>query len=177
MQEIDNRLEDWLVDRYGRFEALNPELKRLAKHIASHREGWLLLLHDPAVPPTNNHAEHMLRPAVITRIVGGCNKTLLRALVHSILARIMVTCKQRGQKFLDLARRSWSTDQPQAINLVPLSNSATPTGSIQATKTHRSRDLTPPIQPPNGTLGFFLRQNVWLTFRPLALCTALVDVS
>jgi len=36
-----------------------------------------VFLHDPEVPPTNNHAELMLRPAVITRKVGGCNKTLL----------------------------------------------------------------------------------------------------
>src|SRR5262245_41799610 len=77
VQEIDNRLEDWLVDRFARFESLSPELSRLAKHIANHRDEWLLFLHEPAVPPTNNHAERMLRPAVITRKIGGCNKTLL----------------------------------------------------------------------------------------------------
>jgi transposase len=129
-QDIDNRLEDWLVDRFARFKSLSSELKRLAKHIANHRDEWLLFLHDPAVPPTNNHAERMLRPAVITRKVGGCNKTLLGALVHSILASIMVTCKQRGQKFLEVARRLWSADEPQAIPLVPLPNSAIPAGSI-----------------------------------------------
>jgi hypothetical protein len=43
------------------------------------------------VPPTNNHAEQMLRPAVITRKVGGCNKNLLGALLHSILASLMVS--------------------------------------------------------------------------------------
>lgn len=126
VQEIDNRLEVWLVDRYARFESLSPELRRLAKHIANHRDEWLLFLHDPAVPPTNNHAERMLRPAVITRKIGGCNKTLLGALVHSILASLMVTCKQRGQKFLELARRFLSADQPQAIPLVPQPNPATP---------------------------------------------------
>jgi hypothetical protein len=44
--------------------------------IRVHRGEWLVFLHDPEVPPTNNHAEQMLRPAVITRKVGGCNKTL-----------------------------------------------------------------------------------------------------
>jgi hypothetical protein len=102
VQEIDKRLEDWLVDRFARLETLSPELRRLAKHLANHHDEWLLFLHDPVVPPTNNHAERMLRPAVITRKVGGCNKTLLGALVHSILASIMVTCKQRGQQFLEL---------------------------------------------------------------------------
>ena len=66
-----------------------------------------MFLHDAEVPPTNNHAEQMLRPAVITRKVGGCNKTLLGALVHSILASLMVSCKRQSKRFLDLARRLW----------------------------------------------------------------------
>jgi transposase len=96
--------------------------------VANHDDEWLVFLHDPAVPPTNNHAERMLRPAVITRKVGGCNKTLMGALVHSILASLMVTCKQQGQKFLDLARQLWSSDPPQAIPLLPLTGPATPAG-------------------------------------------------
>jgi hypothetical protein len=59
----------------------------------------------------------------------GCNKTLLGALVHSILASIMVTCKQQGQRFLELARQLWSAGQPQAIPLVPPPSSATHVGS------------------------------------------------
>ena len=82
---------------------------------ARHRDEWLVFLNDPEVPATNNHAERMLRPAVITRKIGGCNKTLLGALVHSILASIMVTCHRRGKRFLDLARQLWQSSQPQAI--------------------------------------------------------------
>jgi hypothetical protein len=96
---------------------------------ANHFDEWLLFLREPQVPPTNNHAERMLRPAVITRKVGGCNKTLLGALVHSILASILVTCKQQGRKFLELARQLWSAGQPQAIALVPPPSPATPAGS------------------------------------------------
>ena len=115
--EIDNRLEDWLTFWYGRFESLDPDVKRLLKHVANHRDEWLVFLNEPEVPATNNHAERMLRPAVITRKIGGCNKSLLGALVHSILASIMVTCQQRGQKFLDLAKQLWSRSEPQAIPL------------------------------------------------------------
>jgi transposase len=82
-----------------------------------------VFLHDPEVPPTNNHAEQMLRPAVITRKVGGCNKNLLGALVHSILASIMVSCKRRGKRFLDLARQLWQSKQPQALSLEALPES------------------------------------------------------
>ena len=128
VQEMEERLEAWLIDQYDRYASLSPELQRLCKHVANHEEQWLLFLHDPEVPPTNNHAERMLRPAVITRKVGGCNKTLLGALVHSILASLMVTCKQQGQKFLDLARRLWSSNEPQAIPIVSLANPDIPAG-------------------------------------------------
>jgi hypothetical protein len=73
----------------------------------THRREWLVFLHDAEVPPTNNHAERMLWPAAITRKVGGCNKTLLGALVHSLLASLMVSCKRQSKRFLDLARRLW----------------------------------------------------------------------
>jgi hypothetical protein len=95
----------------------------LAGVIRAHRGEWLVFLHDPAVPPTNNHAEQMLRPAVITRKVGGCNKTLWGALVHGILASLMVTCPRRGRKFLDLARQLWQVGEPQAM---PLPNASGP---------------------------------------------------
>lgn len=119
VQEVENRLDDWLEANLRRHK-LSPELNRLDNHIRNHRGEWLIFLHDPEVPPTNNHAEQMLRPAVITRKVGGCNKTLWGALVHSVLASLMVTCKRQGKRFLDLARQLWQTSQPQAIDLATL---------------------------------------------------------
>jgi hypothetical protein len=61
----------------------------------------------------------MPRPAVITRKVGGCNKTLLGSLVHSVLTSIMVTCQQQGRKFLALAKQLWRGGTPQAVPLMP----------------------------------------------------------
>jgi transposase len=117
VQEIENRLDNWLD---GLPRTISPELNRLDNHIRAHRGEWLVFLHDPEVPPTNNHAEQMLRPAVITRKVGGCNKTLWGALVHSVLASVMVTCQRQGKRFLDLARRLWQNGDPQAIDLEAL---------------------------------------------------------
>jgi transposase len=114
VQEMENRLDDWLD---GLPRSLSPELDRLDNHIRAHRGEWLVFLHEAEVPPTNNHAEQMLRPAVITRKVGGCNKTLWGSLVHSVLASIMVSCKRQGKHFLDLARRLWQSSAPQAIDL------------------------------------------------------------
>jgi transposase len=119
VQEVENRLDDWLAANL-RQPTLSPELNRLDDHVRAHRGEWFVFLHDAEVPPTNNHAEQMLRPAVITRKVGGCNKTLWGALVHSTLASVMVTFKRQGQRFLDLARRLWQSSDPQAIDLEAL---------------------------------------------------------
>jgi transposase len=126
VQGIEDRLDDWLEANLRR-RSCSAELDRLDTHLRAHRGEWLTFLHDPEVPPTNNHAEQMLRPAVITRKVGGCNKNLLGALVHSILSSIMVTCHRQGKRFLDLARQLWQSDQPQAIAVEKLPQ-ATGTG-------------------------------------------------
>jgi len=75
VQRIEDRFDDWLESN-NRRRTLSPELERLDMHLRKHRGEWLVFLHDAEVPATNNHAEQMLRPAVITRKVGGCNKTV-----------------------------------------------------------------------------------------------------
>jgi transposase len=125
VQETEDRLDAWLDANLER-PTLSPDLDRLDSHIRAHRGEWLTFLHDSEVPPTNNHAEQMLRPAVLTRKTGGCNKNLLGALVHSILASIMVSCHRRGKRFLDLARQLWQTNQPQAIPLETLPDPTAP---------------------------------------------------
>lgn len=128
VQNIEDRLDGWLDANLQR-PTLSPDLDRLDSHIRAHRGEWLTFLHDPQVPPTNNHAEQMLRPAVLTRKVGGCNKNLMGALVHSILASIMVSCHRQGKRFLDLARQLWQNNLPRAIPLeiLPDPPSAQPT--------------------------------------------------
>lgn len=116
VQEIENRIVAWVL---AKPDHCSDDLRRLYNHFTAHITEWLVFLHQPSVPPTNNHAESMLRPAVITRKVGGCNKTLLGSLVHSVLASIMVTCKQRGAKFLELAKLLWCAGEAKAMPLVP----------------------------------------------------------
>jgi transposase len=119
VQEIENRLDAWLEANLLTLQTgtLSPELDRLDSHMRAHRGEWLVFLHDPEVPPTNNHAEQMLRPAVLTRKIGGCNKNLLGALVHSILSSLMVSCHRQGKRFLDLARQLWRSNEPAAVPL------------------------------------------------------------
>jgi transposase len=117
VQQIEDRLDDWL-------DAAAPtpddDVYRLVKHVASHRAEWLVFLRDAEVPATNNHAERMIRPAVITRKVGGCNKTLKGAAVHGVLASLIASCRQQGRRFLDLCKRLWTGEGPQAIKISEL---------------------------------------------------------
>lgn len=100
VQEIENRLDAWLFDPRRR---PGEEVERLIRHLCAHRGEWLVFLHEPGVPPTNNHAEQMLRPAVISRKIGGCNKTEAGAETHSILSSVIVTVQRLGQRFLEVA--------------------------------------------------------------------------
>ena len=123
VQEMENCLDAWL-DNNARRRQPSAELERLDKHVRTHRGEWLVFLHEPQVPPTNNHAEQMLRPAVITRKVGGCNKNEGGARVHEILASLMVTCHRNGKRFLDLARQLWQNREETAVDLASLPEAA-----------------------------------------------------
>ena len=47
---------------------------RLAQHIGKYRDYLFTFLDTPGVPPDNNHAERMIRPAVILRKNSLCNR-------------------------------------------------------------------------------------------------------
>ena len=114
--KIEDRLDAWLET----VPLKDADVDRLVQHVAAHRGEWLVFLHDAEVPATNNHAERMIRPAVITRKVGGCNKTLKGAAVHGVLASLIASCRQQGRRFVDLAKRLWTADGAQAITISEL---------------------------------------------------------
>jgi hypothetical protein len=53
---------------------------------------------------------------VVVRKLGGCNKTLQGALVHGILASLMVSVQQHGKRFLELALGLWRQPIPQPLD-------------------------------------------------------------
>jgi transposase len=112
--EIERRLTQWLG-----FFGYDPsdELKKLANHLRHYRDQWLVFLYDSDVPPTNNHAERMIRPSLAIRKIGGCNKSLKGALVHQVLTSIMVTCRQRAMDLLGVAQQLLRNKEPVAIPL------------------------------------------------------------
>jgi hypothetical protein len=74
---------------------------RFAKRLRKHRPHLLRFLYVDGLEATNNQAERMLRPAVITRKTNGCNRTQNGAVAHAILSSILVTCRQRAIPILD----------------------------------------------------------------------------
>jgi len=96
--QLEAQLDGLIAARRQLTDADNA---RLAKRLRKHREHLLRFLYVDGLDATNNQAERMLRPAVITRKTGGCNRTEGGAEVHSILASVLTTCRQQGFSILD----------------------------------------------------------------------------
>ena len=74
---------------------------RFAKRLRKHRPHLLRFLYVDELESTNNLAERMLRPAVITRKTNGCNRNRSGAMTHAILSSVLVTCRQHSIPILD----------------------------------------------------------------------------
>lgn len=96
--ELEARL-DQLIDIRRRFS--DPDNARFAKRLRKHRPHLLRFLYMDELDATNNQAERMLRPAVITRKTGGCNRTDAGAEAHAILSSVLATCRQHAIPILD----------------------------------------------------------------------------
>ncbi len=90
---LERRL-DKLIDERRPFS--DPDNKRFAKQLRKQQPHLLRFLYIDELDATNNQAERMLRPAVITRKTGGCNRTEQGADTHAILSSILVTCRQQS---------------------------------------------------------------------------------
>jgi transposase len=84
------------LDRLLERHLTDPDNARFAKTLRKQRPRLLTFLYHPAVPPTNNAAERELRPAVVVRKTGGCNRTEAGADAHAILASVLRTCQKQG---------------------------------------------------------------------------------
>jgi len=74
---------------------------RFARRLRKHRPHLLRFLYVDGLDATNNLAERQLRPGVIIRKTNGCNRSKAGAQTHSVLASILVTCRQHSVPILD----------------------------------------------------------------------------
>jgi len=89
----------------------HPDNLRLKNHLAAHRDQLFPCLYDPLAPPTNNRAEQELRGAVVTRKIGGCNRTDQHARSHAIIASVAQTAHRNGHTLTDFVRE-WMQIRP-----------------------------------------------------------------
>ena len=93
-RELEERL-DALIAKGRHFT--DPDNARLAKRLRKQRKNLFTFLEREEVESTNNRAERALRPAVILRKTGGCNRTSRGARTHAVLASLLATAKQQGR--------------------------------------------------------------------------------
>jgi transposase len=97
-QDLEARL-DVLIAPQRRLS--DRDNARFAKRLRKHRPHLLRFLYVDDLDATNNLAERMLRPAVITRKTNGCNRNRGGATTHAILSSVLVTCHQHSIPILD----------------------------------------------------------------------------
>jgi transposase len=117
VREIENRFDHWLSLNT---KSGHEDLQRLARHLVDHRHEWFLYLYNPELPTTNNLAERQIRPGVITRKVGGCNKTARGAFATKTFASLLATCRQQGRSYRALLTQLLHASTPRRINLASL---------------------------------------------------------
>jgi transposase len=84
------------LDRLLARQLTEADNARFAKTLRKQRPRLLTFLYHDAVAPTNNAAERELRPAVVVRKTGGCNRTASGAQAHAVLASVLRTCQKQG---------------------------------------------------------------------------------
>jgi transposase len=110
IQLINRRLNE-LADDAGLNQVYDdPDAIRLGKRISMYRDHLFTFLDKPEIPHDNNHAERMLRPAVIMRKNSQQNRSDRGAQTQAVLMSIYRTLKLRGHdpvKTMTAAARQW----------------------------------------------------------------------
>ncbi len=96
--EVESQLDQLIATRR---RLRDPDNARFAKRLRKNRPHLLRFLYVDGLDATNNQAERMLRPAVITRKTNGCNRTQSGAETHAVLASVLATCHQHSIPILD----------------------------------------------------------------------------
>lgn len=117
LSRLEKCFDDWI---WLSEESAQPELQRLRKHLLKHRPEWFQYLYQVGLPATNNLAERQIRPGVITRKLGGCNKSWLGAMTTRILSSLAATCRQQSRQFGAAIRHLLHAREPTKLSIASL---------------------------------------------------------
>ena len=119
---------DRLLDR----QLTDADNARFAKLLRKQRPRLFTFLYHDAVSPTNNLAERELRPAVIVRKTGGCNRSETGAHAHAILTSVLRTCQKQGFDPVDVLKQLLQNAETMILDLAAPSKMKTVSPSALA---------------------------------------------
>jgi transposase len=103
----DDEFEDMAGDLERQFFEIldtkpsNATNARMVNRLLTWQDAVLRCLRIPGVPSTNNHAERQIRPGVVMRKRGGCNRSERGARTFERLASIAATRAQHGLSLIE----------------------------------------------------------------------------
>jgi hypothetical protein len=106
------------LDRLLERHLTDADNARFAKLLRKQRARLLTFLYHDAVAPTNNLAERELRPAVIVRKTGGCNRSDAGAHAHAILNSVLRTCQKQGLDAVQVLKQLLQNAETRLVDLV-----------------------------------------------------------
>lgn len=105
-KNMEARLDELLARPpvYAKEDGDGTELDKIKKGIAKHRDHIFTFLTNPAVSPTNNDSEKVLRPAKTKLKVSGCFRTESGAENYATVASVIQTAVKNGQNPFEVLR-------------------------------------------------------------------------
>jgi transposase len=104
------------MDRVLQRHYRTPANQRLANHLIRERDAMFTFLYCPG-EATNYRAEQAIRPMVVTRKVGGGNRTPRGAHTQSVLVSILHTCGQQLRPAICVVARLLRSAKPEVLDL------------------------------------------------------------
>lgn len=107
------------MDRLLEKNLTDPDNARLARRLQKHRDHIFTYLYDVTgeTEPTNNAAEREIRPAVITRKNGACNRSANGAKATAILSSVIRSCKKSGKNVINTIAELLCSPEPMVADL------------------------------------------------------------
>jgi len=79
----------------------NAANRRMVERLRTWHDAVVRSLRDMHVPATNNHAERQVRPSVVTRKRGGCNRSERGVRAFEVITSLLVSARQKKVDFVD----------------------------------------------------------------------------
>jgi hypothetical protein len=94
------------LDRLLLADLTDPDNARMQRRLQRNREWLFPFLYLEEAEATNSQAERQLRPMIIGRKIGACNRSEAGARAHQILASVIASARQQGHNEVDLLQQA-----------------------------------------------------------------------